>query len=332
MISPCILSEINRRTTCCLQQYSAIRLKRPTSSPTRRHKTSCASSTPAWSVRPTSHTAVHHLTPYQNWLAAKLSTLRHISTRATDTSSARRPDSRPRPERTLTDALPDALQDTGDAAYLPLSNESAAVFDGILASFRDLSSSILRTLHFELRCHALFGLRSSFRGTFTPPDLAASTTPDAALVALATDLRDLHRQISTHLSPAEIAFVTTGLAALLDVHLLTSCTAGIEALNAHGSAQLRRGLALLYHNLLNLEPAADLPRAMGWLALFDAGPDAVVAAAREGGYGEAELTALVRLQYRGLNRQQALHTKVDLDDRLVQLRRAFGGARAGTGA
>ena len=230
-------------------------------------------------------------------------------------------------QRSLTDALPDALRDEGATVYLPLSATTCTLFDGVVAGFRDLSASILRTLHFELRCHALHGLRACFRGNVGPAD-GASLAPDPAALALAADVRDFHRAIAGHLSGPETRFVCAGLGDLVDARLLSSCARHVETLSKAGCASLRRDADVLYHNLINVDAHAELSRVTGWLALFEQGSEAVVAAGRAGLYSEAELTALVQLQFRGLNRQEALKEKGDLDDRLMQLRRAMAATSA----
>ena len=78
--------------------------------------------------------------------------LRHITNQATD--SSRRESTRATTSRRWTLITNNDVPE--DKIYLPLNQESAEQFDGVVTSFQQLASAVLRVLHVEMRAHVQF--------------------------------------------------------------------------------------------------------------------------------------------------------------------------------
>jgi exocyst complex component 4 len=85
--------------------------------------------------------------------------------------------------------------------------------------------------------------------------------------------------------------MTQGLASLMDTYLLALCTSRIERMNTHGCAHMQLNILVLQQNLKNFEEGAALPNAALFFDLFTAGPDAIVARAKEHGNRESSVSA-----------------------------------------
>jgi len=262
------------------------------------------------------------------WTAIKLSSLRHISARASeDNHSGMDSDTEERPQlkRSLTRAL--AVNDNrngSEPVHLPLSASTAALFDGIVTGFRELSDTTLRTLRLEMRFQLIRGLRESFSGsliyplssTATPSSNTSSTTtmldidttdsPDEALLAVLGNLITFDTAMATSLQANDHAKITTGISTTVDaalVHTMSSSD-GLKALNSPAATHLLTNVRVLQHNLLNIEAASTLSQARTFLELFLQGNEAVEAEmeAAKGsqsrtGLGQKELDGLQRLLY-----------------------------------
>lgn len=262
------------------------------------------------------------------WMAIKLGDLRHISPRADEEAHAGMDvddmDDRPQLKRSLTRALVTHDTRTGhEPVHLPLNKSTAALFDGIVTGFRELSDSILRTLRLEMRCQAVHGLRDSFTGSLLYPTQAslsspsigspattshaaptaapvidASDAPDESLLTLVTHLLDFNAVLAANLPTADHARITTGLSTTIDAIVLhfmsggavasnggtTSKASALVGLNTPAAAHLLTNVRVLHHNLLNIEASSALPRSTAFLELFLRGQEAIVA---EGGAGGA---------------------------------------------
>lgn len=262
------------------------------------------------------------------WTAVKLNSIRQISPFAAEEDHAGLEtdelDERPQLKRTLTRAI--ATHDTRlseEPTHLPLSTSTAALFDGIVSAFRELSDTTLRTLRLEMRCQAIFALRDSFTGSLlyslpasipgsatttstsanknaqSPPPADTADAPDESLLTLISTLLDLHKTVTSVLASADQSRVTTGLSTTIDgaiLHFLTSTTSPstatrsrtLTALNAPAAAHLLTNVRVLHHNLLNIEPSSSLPRSTAFLELFLQGLGAITAQTAAVAQGKAK--------------------------------------------
>jgi len=262
------------------------------------------------------------------WTAVKLNSLRHISPRASEDIHAGMDsdtEERPQLKRSLTRALAVNNNRNGsEPVHLPLSESSAALFDGIVTGFRELSDTTLRTLRLEMRLQLIRGLRESFSGsliypypsTTAPSPIASSTTtvptidttdsPDEGLLVVLTNFITFDAAMAASLQANDHAKITMGISTTVDVALVhtMSQSSGLKALNAPAAAHLLTNVRVLRHNLLNIEPASTLPQARTCLELFLEGNEAVeiemkAATGNHGrtGLGREELDGLQRLLY-----------------------------------
>jgi len=253
------------------------------------------------------------------WTAVKLNSLRHISACANEDIHAGMDsdtEERPQLKRSLTRALAVNNNRNGsEPVHLPLTESTAALFDGIVTGFRELSDTTLRTLRLEMRLQLIRGLRESFSGsliypypsTIVPLPNATSTTPvptidttdspDEALLVVLTNLITFDAAMAASLGANDHAKITIGISTTIDTALVytMSQSNSLKALNAPAAAHLLTNVRVLQHNLLNIEPASTLPQARTFLELFLQGNEAV----------EAEMTAATGNQSRtGLRREE----------------------------
>ncbi|KAF2181842.1 hypothetical protein K469DRAFT_638041 [Zopfia rhizophila CBS 207.26] len=225
-------------------------------------------------------TALCLLYTSMKWLATKVAQLRHISDRATD-SSHREPGN-PRHNRrwTLVTAAEPRME--GVPVYLPLNEETAVDLDAVVSSYLTLSTTVLKTLHLELRFHILFSLSSTIKPTYLLD--TELNEPDPAIVSLNTNLISLDAEFATYIPTPQHTLITSNLSFLMDACLLR-LSSRITSMNQNGCALMQLNILVLQQNLKNIESRAALPLSALFFDLFTVGADAVVARAKETGKG-----------------------------------------------
>lgn len=126
--------------------------------------------------------------------------------------------------------------------------------------------------------------------------------------------------------------MTHGLASLMDTYLLTLCTGKIERMNTNGCAHMQLNILVLQQNLKNVEDGAALPNSALFFDLFTAGPETIVARAKEHGknfgvlggmYNETSVKKLLEMTYEerlnGDNRESSVSAKRQLDAQLLEI-------------
>ena len=109
-----------------------------------------------------------------------------------------------------------------------------------------------------------------------------ATAPDPAILALNADLLSFDDTLTMHLQPREHAFITSGLAALVDA-LLVRNAATVQAMNQHGCGRMQLNILVLQQNLKAVETASRdtgtdvmLGRSANFFALFMEGAAYIV--------------------------------------------------------
>ncbi|KAF2093927.1 hypothetical protein NA57DRAFT_68942 [Rhizodiscina lignyota] len=254
------------------------------------------------------------------WLASKVSHLRHITTQTTD--SSRRHSGRPQLQRSWTDVASSDPQDQQISVYLPLSKETAAGFDQAVGQYRALADQSIETLHFEMRCHAVYHLQKSLRETYMLEQIVK--TPQEEISDMNADLVAFDEELGKVLPAKQQAFITTGLGALMD-QVLVSMGSSIKLMNTCGCSQVQMNILVLQQNLKNIEPAASFKRAATYYDLAFRGADAVIAKAkeegRECGFSYEEMKTLLELCYSGPMKSEDSTVQVQrqLDEHLLEL-------------
>jgi exocyst complex component 4 len=142
---------------------------------------------------------------------------------------------------------------------------------------------VLRTLHLSIRTTILLSLNTSVRPSIVVDSLLGD--PDPTILTLNTQLVAFDTEVSTYIPLSSYNLITSGLAALRDIYLLSLCTSKLANMNANGAALMRLNMLVLQQNLKNIEDGASLPNVQLFFDLFTAGPEAIVARAKEHGKG-----------------------------------------------
>jgi exocyst complex component 4 len=200
----------------------------------------------------------------------------------------------------------------------------------VVSAYQSLSTRILRTLHLAVRSTILYSLSVSLQ-----PNLFIDTPlndPAPTILALNSSLVAFDTEVARYAPPTTYVRMTQGLASLMDTYLLALCTSRIERMNTHGCAHMQLNILVLQQNLKNFEEGAALPNAALFFDLFTAGPEAIVARAKEHGkdfgvpggmFNETTVKKLLEMTYEerltGENRESSVSAKRQLDAQLLEI-------------
>lgn len=218
------------------------------------------------------------------WLATRSKALEYISPRAVDTANLQSHHNR---RWTINANLPSAPAHP----YLPLDKPTSEQFHGVVFSFSELSSLILRTLHIDLRLHLLHGASTAMRHTYVLNQ--PYSDPDPAVLALATSIQSYDAQLSVHLLSQQYEFLTAHLDDLANAALIKFVSL-LPAMDQHGNARMQLNVLVLQQALKAVQPSASLERAARFYELGALGKDAIANAGHEG-FPEESLSALTKL-------------------------------------
>jgi exocyst complex component 4 len=203
-------------------------------------------------------------------------------------------------------------------------------FDRVVSAYQALSTRILRTLHLAVRSTVIHSLSTSLQ-----PNLFIDTPlndPAPIILALNSSLVGFDTEVSRYLPETTYVRMTQGLASLMDTYLLALCTSKIESMNTNGCAHMQLNILVLQQNLKNIEEGAILPNSALFFDLFTAGPNAILARAKEHGrefgvpggmFNETSVKKLLEMTYEerltGDNRESSVSAKRQLDAQLLEI-------------
>jgi len=249
------------------------------------------------------------------WLSSRLAALRHIIPE---------PSPKEAPTRRWT-LLKIQTSATSTTPQLPLTPTTAAPFDQTLSSMRSLALTALLTLHLDTR----IGIILMLSRTLSAPYLLAHPTqePDPSVLQLNSDLLSFDDTLTTSLLSREHAFITTGLAALVDTALIALTPTLVPAMNTPGCGRMQLNILVLQQNLKAIEAEAVLGRSAAYFNMFQMGAEGIVERARkegrEMGYSLEELKGLVELCYseglRSEGREGAVAARKGLGAKVLEL-------------
>ena len=157
----------------------------------------------------------------------------------------------------------------------------ARTFDRIVASYEELASTALLTLHMEVRCRIVHSLRNALSPDLTPYLLEQEVRdPDPQILSLNLELILFDETAARFLRDRETAFIRTGLGLLINCYLVAKARLA-SPMNEKGCGRMQLNILVLQQNLKNIEEGVDLARAANYFALFERGADAIVDRARE---------------------------------------------------
>lgn len=118
----------------------------------------------------------------------------------------------------------------------------------------------------------------------------------------------------------------------MDKYLFSQCVRRIERMNSTGCALMQLNVLVLQQNLKNIEDGASLSYAALFFDLFTAGPDAIVARARQYGknfglpqgmMGQQQVKKLLEMCYEeslgAENREVGVQAKRKLDAQVLEI-------------
>lgn len=240
----------------------------------------------------------------QQWLPTQLQQLRRIMP---ESSRSHRDSTKPQHTRQLSLLSSPQPIDPNTPVYFPMTQETAEAFDSILASMRTLATTVLLTLHIDIR----LGIIHMLTRTLHAPYLLAQRAQDAdpSVLSLNADLLSFADNLSTHIDMSAQQFITNGLALLMDTLLVSNAFQITAGMNDYGCGRMHLNILVLSQNLKGIETISDdhrngLDRSARFYDLFGEGADSVVERAKDRG-GEGlegfdleELKGLVELWYR----------------------------------
>lgn len=168
-----------------------------------------------------------------------------------------------------------------------------------MSSFEELAQTALLTLHMEMRCRIVHSLRTTLSPELAPYLLEQEVTePDPHILVLNSELVLFDETVSRFLRERETAYIRGGVGLLINDYLIGNAWMATP-MNAKGCGRMQLNVLVLQQNLKNIEQGVDLARASNYYALFDAGPDQIVAAGGAGpdGFSHEELKRLLELFY-----------------------------------
>ncbi|KAI4177776.1 MAG: hypothetical protein LQ343_000240 [Gyalolechia ehrenbergii] len=218
------------------------------------------------------------------WLATGLTRIRHL---VPESQASKRGSTRPQQMRRWTLLELNRRPSDEEPIRLPMNEEAAATFDGIVVSIRALALDALFTLQVDIRC----GIAHMTAQMLKTPYLLSYPTnnPDPSVLSLNSDLLSFDDVLSTYLPSKEHRFVTAGLTALVDTFLVTNASR-IQSMNAYGCGRMQLNILVLQQNLKSIEGDVSLSRSAHFFELFAEGADAIVARVKEGGSKDADFT------------------------------------------
>ncbi|KAL8764208.1 MAG: hypothetical protein Q9184_000177 [Pyrenodesmia sp. 2 TL-2023] len=258
------------------------------------------------------------------WLANGLSQIRYA---VPESEIVKRASSRPQQIRRWTLLELKKPHHEEEPIHLPLNQEAAVTFDGIIQSMRTLAMDALFTLQVDIRCGIVHMLAQMLKA---PYSLSHPThNPDPNVLSLNADLISFDDNVSTYLHLEEHRFITAGLAALVDAFLVSNASQ-VRSMNANGCGRMQLNILVLQQNLKAIEGDVSLPRSAHFFELFVEGPDAVVAKAKAKAKGAGpndvdfsleEMKTLLELCHSEAleQRESSVQAKKRLEDQLRQL-------------
>ncbi|KAL8874208.1 MAG: hypothetical protein Q9174_000436 [Haloplaca sp. 1 TL-2023] len=206
----------------------------------------------------------------QQWLASSLQQLRQVIPEA---QTYQRTSARPQQVRRWTLLDLQKTQSNDEPVHLPMTQESATRFDGIIKSMRSLALDALYTLQVDIRCGVIHMTTRLLNAPYLLP--YPPNNPDPTVMSLNSDLLSSDDTLSTYLPVEEHRFLTTGLAQLIDL-LLVADASRIKTMDLNGCGRMQLNILVLQQNLKAIEGDVSLSRSSHYFDLFAEGADAIV--------------------------------------------------------
>ncbi|KAL8900190.1 MAG: hypothetical protein Q9192_001194 [Flavoplaca navasiana] len=258
------------------------------------------------------------------WLASGLAELRHVGPQS-QSQAPERISTRPQQIRRWTLLDLNKPHSGDEPIQLPMTAESAATFDVVVASMRSLALDALFTLQVDIRCGIAHMLGRLYNAPYSLP--YPTNNPDPNVLSLNSDLLSFDDTLSSYLDDKEHRFITDGLATLMD-SLLVAHAGDIGCMDSNGCGRMQLNILVLQQNLKAIEGGVQLSRSADYFELFAEGADAVVERAQQTGakgadFSIEEFKSLVELCHsealQSQQREPSMQARKKLTEHLRQL-------------
>jgi exocyst complex component 4 len=220
------------------------------------------------------------------WLASRCKQLRYISPHAMDSTEMQAHDRR-RWTRNI------HIGTTPSGPYLPLDEQMATNFDAVIASYTELSTLILRTLHIDLRLHLLHGVYTAMDTTYALGQ--PYNDPDASILGLSHALGTYDQAIVANLLPPQYDFLTSNLDIVAN-NALVSLVGCISAIDSYGLNRMGLNILVLQQTLkTSMQQDAKLDYAARFYEMAE--PRVIAERGPQAGYSPEDLKTLARLTW-----------------------------------
>lgn len=198
-------------------------------------------------------------------------------------------------------------------------------FDAILLAYQELATTVLLTLHVDIRCGLIHMITRVLKAPYLLDQ--AVNEPDPYILALNADLLSFDDNLTFFLPDGEYTYITTGLGFLLD-SLLVGNSSRISVMNLNGCQRMQLNILVLQQNLKSVESGVNMTRSAQFFDYFAQGANAIIQKAKatggkDLGFSMEEFKVLVELCYsealQSPQRDVAAQAKRALGDHLLQL-------------
>ncbi|KAI5856216.1 Sec8 exocyst complex component-specific domain-containing protein [Durotheca rogersii] len=222
------------------------------------------------------------------WLSVKAIGLRHITHFDTDSSRPTLPKNQKR-RWTILNNPSKANGEQQGPVHLPMTQDTVQSFDDIVSSYEEFATTVLLTLHMEIRCRIVQSLSVALSPKTSPYLLGDQEIkgPDPQVLSLNAELVAYDETVARFLRDREIAFVRTGLGLLVNTYLVSNALV-TQPMNSRGCERMQLNILVLQQNLKNIEAGVDLARAATYFSLFQEGAYRIVDKAKRDREREAE--------------------------------------------
>lgn len=205
--------------------------------------------------------------------------------------------------------------DRSSTLKLSLDSESSKRFDSIVSGFRELKTSLLSAVRFDIRARCIFHIGLLFQETSDWNFDVVSIELDEHIASLISELRMAENKIKQQLGEKEKDRIFLGIDEVNN-HAFVTAASSITVLNDNGIKKLSRNISVLQHtcrNLLSESCKIDMSKGLNFYSLCGSNEATLfrLLENKQLAFTLENLRTILRLQFsEELNRQMKMNGSV----------------------